>query len=222
MNIHSIFRPFQRYFRTKRMRQFQQIFGFTAETRILDIGGYEFNWMLLNFSPRVTLLNLSVPRERNFTWVVADGRQLPFKDGTFELAYSNSVIEHLKNDEDQNLFAAECRRVGLRYYVQTPNKWFFVEPHLITPFIHWLPRRIQRLLLRNFTVWGLVTRPTGQYCESFINEVRLLDGSDLQRLFPDAEILHERFLGLSKSIMAVKKSDRKLVLCKTNPHALTY
>ena len=204
MNIHSIFRPFQRYLRTKRMRQFQQLFGLTPEIPVLDIGGYEFNWMLLSFSPHLTLLNLSIPGESNFPWVVADGRRLPFKDGAFDVVYSNSVIEHLGSFENQQLFAAECRRVGRRYYVQTPNKWFFVEPHLITPFIHWLPRRIQRLLLRNFTVWGLVTRSTRQYCESFMNEVRLLNRSDLQRLFPDAEIRHERFLGLSKSIMAVK------------------
>ncbi len=64
MNIHSILRPFLTYFRTKRMRQFRHLFGLTPETRILDVGGYEFNWMLLPFSPCVTLLNLSVPRER--------------------------------------------------------------------------------------------------------------------------------------------------------------
>lgn len=206
MNIHSIFRPFQRYFRTKRMRQFSYLFGLTSESRILDVGGYEFNWGLLQFSPNVTLLNLSVPRESNFTWVVADGRHLPFKTGAFDIVYSNSVIEHLGSFENQQLFAAECWRVGQRYYVQTPNKWFFVEPHLITPFIHWLPRRIQRLLLRNFTVWGWITRPTSQYCESFMNEVRLLNISDLQRLFHDADIIHERFLGLSKSLIAVKNS----------------
>ncbi len=213
MNIHNIYRPFQRYFRTKRMRQFRPLFGLTAETRILDIGGYEFNWMLLGFSPCVTLLNLSVPREReresSFAWIVADGKRLPFKDGAFELVYSNSVIEHLGGIENQRLFAAEVRRVGQSYYVQTPDKWFFIEPHLITPFIHWLPRRIQRLLLRNVTVWGWITRPTKQYCESFMNEVRLLKRSDLQRLFPDADIIHERFLGLSKSIMAVKNSHEK-------------
>lgn len=189
------------------MRQFRHLFGFTAETRILDVGGYEFKWTILGFFPCVTLLNLSLPRESNFTWVVADGRYLPFKDGAFELVYSNSVIEHLGNFEDQRLFAAECRRVGQNYYVQTPNKWFFIEPHLITPFIHWLPRRIQGLLLRNFTVWGCITRPTSQYCESFMNEIRLLDKSELQRLFPNAEIRHERFFWLSKSVMAVKNSD---------------
>ena len=209
INIHSIYRPFQRYFRTKRMRQFWQIFGLTAETRILDVGGSGFNWMLLPFSPCVTLLNLSVSRESNFTWIVADGRHLPFKTGAFDIVYNNSVIEHLGSFENQKLFAAECRRVGLSYYVQTPNKWFFIEPHLITPFIHYLPHRIQRLLLRNFTVWGWITRPTSQYCESFMNEIRLLNKSDLQRLFPDAEIRHERFFGLSKSVMAVKNSYEK-------------
>jgi hypothetical protein len=71
---------------------------------------------------------------------------------------------------------------------------------------NWLSRRIQRLFLRNVTVWGWITRPTSQHCESFMNEVRLLSSSDLQRLFPDADIMHERFLGLSKSIMAVKNS----------------
>ncbi|MEA2014065.1 MAG: methyltransferase domain-containing protein, partial [Thermodesulfobacteriota bacterium] len=168
----------------------------------------EFNWMLLGFSPYVTLLNLAVPREResNFTWVVADGRYLPFKEGAFELAYSNSVIEHLGIFENQQLFAAECRRVGRRYYVQTPNKWFFVEPHLITPFIHWLPRGIQKVLLRNLTVWGWITRPSREYCESFMREVRLLDKVELRQLFPDADIIHERFLGVSKSIIAVKAS----------------
>ena len=64
MNIHNIFRPFQRYFRTKRMRQLWQLFDLNSETIILDVGGNEFNWMLYNSPLRVTLLNLAVPRER--------------------------------------------------------------------------------------------------------------------------------------------------------------
>jgi len=46
------------------MHQLLQIFGLIAETRILDVGGNEFNWVLLNFSPHVTPLNLSISRER--------------------------------------------------------------------------------------------------------------------------------------------------------------
>jgi hypothetical protein len=100
------------------------------------------------------------------------------------------------------LFAAECKRVGAQYYVQTPNKWFPIEPHLLTPIIHWLPRELQRRLLRNFTVWGLMTRPSEQRCKSLMQEICLLDEQSLRRLFPEADIWHERVLGLTKSLMA--------------------
>jgi hypothetical protein len=118
------------------------------------------------------------------------------------------LIEHLGGIENQRLFAADCRRVAQNYYVQTPNKWFFMEPHLITPFITWLLRRIQRLLLRDFTLWDWITRPTRQYCESFINEVRLLDEKELKQLFPKRKIYREYFLGFVKSIIAVKMPSR--------------
>lgn len=208
MNIHSLYRPFQRYFRTRRMQQFYRLFGLTEETRVLDVGGTLFNWTLLPFRPRLTIVNISLPslpgNNDRTAWIIADGRHLPFGDGTFEIVYSNSVIEHLGDLENQRAFANEIRRVGKCYYVQTPNRWFPVEPHLITPFIHFFPRSVQRRLLRNFTVWGLVTRPTDQQCDQFLREVRLLDKAELRELFPDAEILYERVLGLVKSLIAFR------------------
>ncbi|GAG25121.1 unnamed protein product, partial [marine sediment metagenome] len=177
-------------------------FRASRKTRVLDVGGTPFNWSLLPEQPELVFVNLSA--RKGCDWIIADGRHLPFKDGAFDVVYSNSVIEHLGTMESQRLFADECRRVGLRYYVQTPNKWFPVEPHLITPFIHYLPRSVQRRLLRNFTVWGLVTRPTAQQCESFVQEVRLLDERELNQLFPDSQIWHERVLGITKSLIAVR------------------
>ncbi len=187
------------------MTEFWEQFHLTPETRVLDIGGNLFNWKLLPIPPQLTILNLpmNIERGKQANWLVADGKYLPFKDKAFDIVYSNSTIEHLGDFGNQSMFAAECRRVGLRYYVQTPNKWFLVEPHLITPFIHWMPRRMQKLLLRNFTIWGLVTRPTRQACNEFMQEIRLLDDGDLTSLFPDSEIWHERFLGLVKSLIAV-------------------
>jgi hypothetical protein len=188
------------------MRQLWKTFALKRETFVLDVGGSEFNWKLLPVLPRILLLNVAEPavKNANFTYVVADGRHVPFKDRGFDLVYSNSVLEHVGGPEDQRLFAMECRRVGRRYYVQTPNRRFFIEPHLITPLLHWLPFRTQRIFLRNFTLWGLVTRPTKKECDDLLNDTRLLVENELQNLFPDAEIWHERFLGMTKSLIAAK------------------
>lgn len=75
----------------------------------------------------------------------------------------------------------------------------------MAPFIHWLPRRWQLVLMRNFTVRGLPLRPNRQECEHFLDEVRLLDENEMCELFPDAAIWREKFLGFTKSLIAVRK-----------------
>jgi len=165
-----------------------------------------FTWSLLPTFPLLTICNISLTKDERFISVVADGRHLPFKDGVFDIIYSNSVIEHVGGGHDQHLFAAEFRRIGRSYYVQTRNKKFPIEPHMLIPFVHYLPKMIQKRSLKNFTIWGFPTRPTLEECKRFLKELNLLNEIELQRLFPEAEIWHERFLGLSKSIIAVKIS----------------
>jgi predicted SAM-dependent methyltransferase len=206
MNIHNLYAVFFRLFRRKRMQRFVQAFRVTPQTRILDVGGTPHNWKLISVQPQVTFLNLSAPPHQH-RWVVADGCHLPFPDQAFEIVYSNSVIEHLFTQENQVKFAQECRRVGRSYHIQTPNRRFFVEPHLLTPFIHWLPKRWQRPLLRNATVWGWLTRPSAEQCQQFLQEVRLLDEAELAALFPEADIWKETVAGMTKSIMAVKNQN---------------
>jgi Methyltransferase domain len=129
---------------------------------------------------------------------------LPFADRAFDVVFSNSVIEHVSTWERQMQFAAGARRVGRKLWVQTPAYEFFIEPHLMTPFIHWLPVRWQRRLLRNFTPWGWLTRPPTPTVDAFIAEVRLLTRSEMRKLFPECEILEEKFLGMTKSYIAVR------------------
>jgi methyltransferase family protein len=188
------------------MRRFQQRFQLSPKTTVLDVGGTAFNWSLLQDTPEPILLNLtfSGSDDDDEVRIIADGRHLPFRDEAFHVVYSNSMIEHLGSWENQKAFALECNRVGNAYYVQTPNKHFAVEPHLITPFIHWLPRRLQSHLLRRFTIWGLIAKPTPQYCEALLDELRLLTYSDFRRLFPDAEIEREKVLLFTKSFIALK------------------
>lgn len=206
VDIEPLFQFFRR-FRKRRMELFFERFQVRPETRVLDIGGREFNWTLLPFAPRVTILNLGVQGSQTaqFEWVLGDARQLPFPDQSFEIVYSNSVIEHLGTAEDQRRFADEVRRVGRSYFVQTPNRNFFLEPHVVTPFIHWLPRKWQARLLRNFTVWGWITRPNDEAQTRYLDTTCMLNETEFRALFPEAEIWRERFLGLTKSFVAAKR-----------------
>ena len=209
MNIHSIYRPFLNFFRSRRKRLFHLLMKPTSNQKILDVGGYHWFWSQMECQNPITCLNLHIPQlpkslSAQFSYVQGDGRHLPYDNAEYDIVFSNSVIEHLGNYENQKRFAAEIRRVGKSYWVQTPNRWFLVEPHLVTPLIHYLPKAAQKYLLRWCTVWGLVTRPTPDQIDTFLSEVRLLTEREMQELFPDARILSERFLGFKKSFIAVK------------------
>jgi hypothetical protein len=169
-------------------------------------------WLLAPVVPRLVMLN--EPRAgdeagSDVPVVFADGCALPFRDSSFDVVFSNSVIEHVGDAESQARFAAEVRRVGRRCWVQTPNRRFFLETHLLTPFVHWLPRAWQTSLVRRGTVWEWIARPPADRREYYVNHyltrVRLLTASDLARLFPGARILRERFLGWTKSLVAFSR-----------------
>jgi hypothetical protein len=141
--------------------------------------------------------------------VAADGCALPFRDGAFDIVFSNSVIEHVGGRASQEQFAREAARVGRGYWIQTPNRWFPVEQHLLTPFLHWLPKAWQRAITPRATLWGAWARVTPDrrefYLSHFLNDVRLLGAGDLRRLFPGATLLRERALGVCKSLIACRK-----------------
>ncbi len=206
LDIARLHQPIARYFRSKRFRRFADAFGLTEQTRVLDVGGFSHYWQFFELLPKVTIVNLewSPVRDERFQWVVADARKLPFREAAFDVCFSNSVVEHIPGIENQRAYAAEVARVGKSYYVQTPYRWFPVEQHLMTPFIHYLPRSWQRPLLMNFTVWGILERPTQQGCDDFLRDIQLLTVDDLQALFPGADLWKERTLGLLKSISAIR------------------
>ncbi|MDZ7637723.1 MAG: class I SAM-dependent methyltransferase [Bryobacterales bacterium] len=198
-----------RRFRQRRMQRFAALMGVTAETRILDVGGSPDTWRLLPIEPCVTLLNIPMSieeRERRFAWVAGDGCALPFADRSFDIVFSNSVIEHVGDPARQQAFARETMRVGKRYFVQTPNAGFPVEQHLFMPLLHWLPRSLQRAIVHRFTVWEMVARPRADqrefYLRHYLEDVRLLWGRELAALFPDGHLRKERVLGIAKALIA--------------------
>ena len=191
-----------KFLRRKRMRKFSLLFNEKLNSLILDVGGFLENWKLMQVVPRLILLNLHPPSpgyELNESlWVIGDGRQLPFKDNEFDIIYSNSVIEHVGDLLSQQKFAKEIDRVGVSYFIQTPYKYFFIEPHFMLPLIQFIPKTYQRMLARILNKYGLV------YSEESLDSIRLLSYSDMKKLFPDAVILREKILFMTKSLIAVK------------------
>jgi Methyltransferase domain len=196
----------------------------TDRDRILDLGSEEGDHIaaIVPFRENVTIADIYAPalergRQRfGFQTALLDqSGSLPFADNEFDIVFCSSVIEHVTVDKDQlqglrdggafraaswqhqRRFADEIRRVGKRYFVQTPDKWFPVESHTWLPVvIVALPRGLQLRLVGWLNRWWI--KPTQV-------DWNLLTASDMARLFPEAEIVRERTLGLSKSLIAVKR-----------------
>jgi methyltransferase family protein len=208
MRIERILLALSSRFRLKRMRRFIEAFPITDDTSILDVGGFPEFWADLPFAASITVLNLCKPATYSdrCRLLVADGRLLPFSGSSFDIAFSNSVIEHLGTLQDQTTFANEIRSVASAIWVQTPARSFPVEPHLAGPFIHYLPKSMQRKLARRFTLWGWIATDYDRDIDIFLKETRLLTYREMKELFPDCEIIRERLLFLTKSYIAVRRS----------------
>lgn len=136
----------------------------------------------------------------------------PFPKGSFDLVFSNSLIEHLGTEGRQRAFAAEVRRLSRGgYSVQTPNKWFPIEPHYLSPFAQFVPRMVRPVVIRWITPRGGLTRPSRDRCIGMSEEIRLLDADEMKGLFPDADIVRERFPGLTKSLVAIRHSQMEVL-----------
>ena len=208
MNVHRVYELLIRGFRGRRMNRFMKTFEPTAETTVLDVGGTLYNWEKIDARFPVTLLNTEPPESdavaARYALLQGSGTQLDFPDRSFDIAFSNSVIEHVGSLDAQRAFAEELRRVGRQVWVQTPARSFFFEPHLLAPFIHFLPLSWQRRLVRNFTLWGWATRPSQASVDRMLGGLHLLDAATFRDLFPDCEIRRERFLGFTKAFVAVR------------------
>jgi SAM-dependent methyltransferase len=203
------------------MERFGSVFSFSRRASILDVGGTAEIWALLRLpeAARVVLLNMpragarraassGDPGAASFEYVHGDGCRLPFADRAFDIVFSNSVIEHVGGPAAQAQFAGEVARAGRGYWVQTPNRHFPIETHLLTPLVHLLPRNWRAFIVRRFTVWQWIHRPAADerhfYIEHFVSDIRLLTAEDMRRLFPDAVIIRERFLMFTKSLIAYR------------------
>jgi hypothetical protein len=193
-------RSFAYGFRQQRLRLVIDAFKADPGMLVLDIGShggfFQQHWP---YPGRVIGLDLIWRPElalRPGGAVIADVRALPFRNQSLTI-FCNSVLEHIGPTAEQSKAAAEIERVGSKYFVQIPHRFFPVDPHYFTiPFFQLLPRRLQRRICRHIGV-GYV--PRGDFLElHYLSARRLAD------LFPAGRVLRERVLGWTKSLYVLK------------------
>lgn len=185
-----------RKWREARFRKFCDLVGVPAGARIIDLGGTRYYWELVTNDFHITIVNLPGINENNedtekYKFVTADATDLSglFSDKSFDVAFSNSVIEHVGNDAHVEKFANEIKRLGKAYWVQTPSKKFPIEPHTGSLFFWYLPASARMKLMdrweNKLPAWTAMIRGT-----------RLITEEHMKSLFPDASVYYEKKLGL--------------------------
>jgi SAM-dependent methyltransferase len=208
-------------YRTKRAVLFHRYLHPTQSDRILDLGSEDGSSIakIIPFRENVFIADINQEmlargqQKYGFKTVLLDENgMLPFEDNYFDIVYCNSVIEHVTIDkkhqwslqsqkeftkvalERQKQFANEIRRIGRSYFVQTPCKNFIFESHTWLPLLQFLPRPVLIRAIRFLNKWW-VKRTTPDW--------NLLTVKQMKAFFPEAVIVEERILGLTKSLIAV-------------------
>jgi hypothetical protein len=194
--------------RQRRFELFMDEIRPTAEDRVLDVGVVNTTWRGSNFMEslypwpeQITAVAPAVmpafaaafPAVR---FITADGRDLPFADGEFDIGFSNAVLEHVGTRDDQRRFVAEMVRTCRRVFLSTPNAGFPIDPHTLLPLAHWLPRRVRHPVLR--------LTGNGRWADERV--LNPLGGRDLIGLFPEScrvRLVRQRVLGLTTVLIAV-------------------
>lgn len=178
--------------------------------RLLDIGGTASFWEAMGLAGEddieITLCNVTVPPSDSnpkFPFIQASACDLSvIADDEYDVVFSNSVIEHVGDFSNCRSMAEEVQRVGKRYFVQTPNRNFPIDPHFPFPFFQFLPVTTRAYLLRALPLaWvGRIKDP--DQAREAAQSVNLLNEADMQALFPGCELYHEKALGMTKSFIA--------------------
>jgi hypothetical protein len=195
-----------------RGKRFERFEALTADLprplRVIDIGGTTNFWRQRGWADRddveITMVNLheEPTGDTNLRSVVGDATNLAeVADGEYDVAFSNSVIEHLFTRDAQAAMAREVQRVAKALWVQTPNFWFPMEPHFLVPGWQYLPVAARVAILRRRRCGWRGPCPDVEDARRTVREVRLMRKGELRSLFPDATLVEERFYGLTKSFV---------------------
>ncbi|MBW4620653.1 MAG: methyltransferase domain-containing protein [Cyanosarcina radialis HA8281-LM2] len=199
--IKKIKHRMQSLWRQRRMQEFLKRMHLQNGTRIIDLGGLPQIWETIDLDLDLVLLNLPGILEKTekiwqgkYQFIEADACELQgLPDNSFDVVFSNSVIEHIGSPEKQEVFAKTVQRLAPSYWIQTPSIWFPIEAHCDLPFWWFYPSKLKQAWILEWQRRGL------KFKSQQMAETRVLSLSYLKSLFPDAQVYTEYVAGFPKS-----------------------
>lgn len=196
--------------RSRRWEWFTETFSDVKSMSVIDLGGTVDAWLRAPVRPgALHIVNLEPEVADVPDWVrvsQADACNLPAQitDGQYDLVFSNSVVEHVGGHAQRQRFAQTVRSLADRHWVQTPYRYFPVEPHWLFPGFQFLPLAVRAEISSR---WPLAHSPASNRAEGIQQaiSVELVSRTEMAFYFPDSMILSERILGMPKSLIAIKK-----------------
>lgn len=192
--------------RAVRWEEFKQTFPHVEDMKVLDLGGTPSFWRSADTRPaHLTIVNImQQPSEADWIDNVSADACLYEPTQTFDLVMSNSLLEHVGGHYRRVQLAEVIRGAAPHHWVQTPYRYFPVEPHWVAPGMQFLPPNMRALFVQH---WPLGARthhddPRGALREAL--ETDLVSAAEMRYLFPDSRLWKERFGGLTKSLVAVR------------------
>jgi SAM-dependent methyltransferase len=183
-----------------------------ADVRVVDLGGTDLFWLRAPVRPRhVTVVNLHEAGEDSPGVTAIEGDALRadtlLRGEEFDLAFSNSLIEHLGGHGSRRRFAEIVRSLAPGYLVQTPYRYFPLEPHWLFPAFQFLPVPVRSRVAPRWPLGHTYGWEPHAAAEE-VMATELLSGWEMREYFPDANIVWERVAGVPKSMIAIRYSPR--------------
>ncbi len=193
--------------REKRWIKLLELFPDIGEMHVLDLGGTPGFWDTAPIRPRhVTLLNMQKYSDSDSVTALQGDACAPpagVLSTEFDLVVSNSLLEHVGGHAQRARLAEVIRSSAPRHWVQTPYRYFPVEPHWMFPGLQFLPFATRVYVTRHWQLGHRFTRDRQRAIDS-VHEVELLGITQMADYFPDSTIWREKYVGLVKSIVAFR------------------
>jgi hypothetical protein len=174
---------------------------------VVDLGGRAETWLRAPARPKqVHVVNLEPPPTDVPEWIeVTYGDACALPDSVarrrYDLVFSNSVIEHVGGHERRLRFAESVHRLADAHWVQTPYRYFPMEPHWLAPGMQYLPVAARVTIAHR---WPLAPAPDRRAATRTVLWTELLDRTQMRHYFPNSTLRAERLFGLTKSLIAFR------------------